>query len=68
MGGTGEIRFTPMDRAILKARLGRYTIEHENDHDCFTALKDGTEYDIGSDYNPGGYEFYYRIKNLEYLI
>jgi hypothetical protein len=53
----------------LVGQLGKYQIEFsENASGFFTALKDGTKYDMGSDYNPGGYEFYEKIKDLERLI
>lgn len=69
LGGTGEIKEVGERQKIkLIARLGKYTIEMYDDSNYFTALKDGTEYDIGSDYNPSGSLFYDRIKDLQYLL
>lgn len=50
----------------LIGRLRNYTIEFsENSCGFWTALKDGTKYDMGSDYNPSGCLFYERVKDLE---
>lgn len=32
----------------------------------FTLLRDGTQYDPGSDYNPSGHIFCYKIKDIDY--
>jgi hypothetical protein len=68
LGGSGEIEKGRYGIDKLIARLGVYTIEYKESDDFFTALKDGTVYDPGSDYNPDGYIFCYKIKNLNLLI
>lgn len=65
LGGTAEIK----ENGNLLGRLGSYTVEMFNnggyDIGFFTLLKDGTEYDDLSDYNPSGAIFLRRIKDLE---
>ena len=55
----------------LDATLGNYDVEF-NGEECryFTArrISDRGHYDAGSDYNPFGFTFYYKIKNLEELV
>jgi len=55
----------------LSGTLGNYDIEF-NGEECryFTSRKisDRGHFDAGSDYNPFGYSFHYRLKNLEDLI
>lgn len=72
VGGTAEV--TSIKRGddtvySLNGRIGAYKIHFTtNCSGFFTALKDGTEFDMGSDYNPSGSEFYTKIKDIDYLI
>lgn len=65
LGGTAEILpETAQKHERLVGRLGNYSVSMQW-CDFFTITKDGTEYDHGSDYNPSGAIFLYRLKDLE---
>lgn len=55
----------------LEGTLGNYDIEFTGE-ECrfFTARKisDRGHFDAGSDYNPSGYIFFYKLKNLDELV
>mgnify|MGYP001602237600 CR=1 FL=1 len=59
--------FGPTDRTSVEGTLNGYDIEWSSGNSrCFTVrrISQRGEYDPGSDYNPGGYAFYDRIKDL----
>ena len=57
----------PYTNTTLYATLGSYEIEFNDGSDYFTSRRIGTKYDMGSDYNPGGWSFCRRIKDLKSL-
>lgn len=78
-GGQAEIitthvrgeRGNEWDRVDLKGTLHGFDIEmHGEESDFFTArrIKDRGYFDPGSDYNSGGYSFYHRLKELQWLV
>ena len=59
---------TPWTKTYLKGTLNGYEIEFSEGSNYFTSRKIGTVEDMGSDYNPGGWRFDERVKDLNELL
>lgn len=77
-GGSAEIvvsypfpEHTTTAKIELVGELAGYDLHMHGDHsDFYTGRRQSKrgEYDPGSDYNPGGYTFLNRLKDLDWLV
>ena len=63
LGGTYQV-----NGQKLVGQVGKYQINFIDGDDFVMTRKDGTKFDMGSDYNPSGYEYYSKIKDLDRLL
>ena len=70
LGGTYTITIDKIGREELSGILNDHDIEF-TEGDTFYTSRSITKrdyYDAGSDYNPSGYTFHNRVKELEYVL